>query len=163
MALNRLTQAASHVTGQVAPPYPFDPLNEVEIESAVALIRKRLEIVTFNAFTLWEPRKAEMMAWLKDPQNTPRPHRVANVVCIGKGSKVFDGIIDLTEGRVLSWSITNGVQPLITMEDLQIVEAIVRKDPKVVEQCDILEIPSESMHKVYCDRKSCIGNSLWLY
>ena len=41
----------------------------------------------------------------------------------------------------------------ITMEDLQIVEHVVRKDPKVIEQCVISGIPKEDMHKVYCDRK----------
>ena len=39
------------------------------------------------------------------------------------------------------------------MEDLQIVEHVVRMDPKVVEQCGIIGIPKEDMHKVYCDRK----------
>ena len=39
------------------------------------------------------------------------------------------------------------------MEDLQIVETIVRKDPKVIEQCGLVGIPPEDMHKVYCDRK----------
>ena len=38
------------------------------------------------------------------------------------------------------------------MEDLQIVELVVRKDPKVIEQCRIIGIPPEDMHKVYCDR-----------
>jgi primary-amine oxidase len=38
------------------------------------------------------------------------------------------------------------------MEDLQIVESIVRKDVKVIEQCGIIGIPPEDMHKVYCDR-----------
>ena len=42
----------------------------------------------------------------------------------------------------------------ITMEDLQVVEHIVRKDPKVIEQCGIIGIPPEDMYKVYCDRKS---------
>ncbi len=40
------------------------------------------------------------------------------------------------------------------MEDLQIVEHVVRKDPKVIEQCVIIGIPKEDMHKVYCDRES---------
>jgi primary-amine oxidase len=40
------------------------------------------------------------------------------------------------------------------MEDLKIVEKVVRKDPKVIEQCKILGIPEHDMHKVYCDRKS---------
>ena len=39
------------------------------------------------------------------------------------------------------------------MEDLQIVEHVVRKDPKVIEQCGIIGIPKEDMHKVYCDRR----------
>lgn len=39
------------------------------------------------------------------------------------------------------------------MEDLQIVESIVRKDPKVIEQCGIIGIPPEEMYKVYCDRE----------
>ena len=37
------------------------------------------------------------------------------------------------------------------MEDLKIVEGVCRKDPKVVEQCGVLGIPPEAMHKVYCD------------
>jgi primary-amine oxidase len=39
------------------------------------------------------------------------------------------------------------------MEDLQIVESVVRKDPKVIEQCEISGIPRSDMHKVYCDRE----------
>lgn len=41
----------------------------------------------------------------------------------------------------------------ITMEDLQVVEHVVRKDARVIEQCGIIGIPREDMHKVYCDRK----------
>lgn len=37
------------------------------------------------------------------------------------------------------------------MEDLQAVEAIARKDPRVVEQCVVSGIAREDMHKVYCD------------
>ncbi|KAI8940668.1 hypothetical protein NX059_001938 [Plenodomus lindquistii] len=151
MALDRLKQAASHLTGIGAPPHPFDPLTGPEIERAVAIIRTEHSEVFFNAVTLLEPRKAEMMLWIKDPEHTTRPHRVADVVCIGRGSKVYDGHVDLDEGKILSWELTDGVQPLITMEDLQIVETIVRKDPKVIEQCGLIGIPPEDMHKVYCD------------
>lgn len=37
------------------------------------------------------------------------------------------------------------------MEDLQIVEGVCRKSEAVIEQCGILGIPREDMHKVYCD------------
>jgi primary-amine oxidase len=126
MALDRLKQAASHLTGQVAPPHPFDPLSELEIEAAVALVRKEHSDVFFNAVTLWEPRKAEMMRWLKDPENTPRPARVADVVCIGRGSKVFESIVDLTASKVLSWEQKDGVQPLVGVCVRQHVELCLR-------------------------------------
>jgi primary-amine oxidase len=113
MALDRLKQAASHLTGQAAPPHPFDPLTESEIEQAVAVIRKEHSDVFFNAVTLWEPRKAEMMKWIKDTQHTPRPSRVADVVCIGRGSKVFEGIVDLKEDKIINWEQKDGVQPLV--------------------------------------------------
>jgi len=47
----------------------------------------------------------------------------------------------------------------ITMEDLQIVEHLVRQDPKVIEQCGIIGIPKEDIHKVYCDRKRSLASS----
>lgn len=37
------------------------------------------------------------------------------------------------------------------MEELQAVEYVVRKDPKVIEQCEISGISRDEMHKVYCD------------
>ena len=117
MALNRLKQTAAHVAGHGEPPHPFDPLSGAEIEQAVAIVRKDNPGLFFNAVTLWEPRKADMMAWLADPVNAPRPHRVADVVTIGRGSKVYDGIVDLTEGKVLSWELTEGVQPLVSLSE----------------------------------------------
>jgi len=113
MSLERLKQAAAHVTGLGQPPHPFDPLSETEIEQAVAIVRKEYSNVFFNAITLWEPRKAEMMKWIKDPEHTVRPHRVADVVCIGRGSKVFDAIVDLKDGKIVKWETTEGVQPLV--------------------------------------------------
>ncbi|EMF11742.1 peroxisomal copper amine oxidase [Sphaerulina musiva SO2202] len=151
MVLERLQQMAAHVTGQPTPIHPFDPLSSEEIAAAVAIVRREHPDVHFNAVTLWEPRKAEMMKWLASPETAPRPHRVADIVAIGRGSKVYDGQVNLQERRLVSWQLTEGVQPLITMEDLQIVETVVRKDRKVIEQCGILGIPPQDMHKVYCD------------
>lgn len=151
MVLERLQQMSSHLTGQTAPVYPLDPLSSEEIAKAVAIVKREYPNVHFNAVTLWEPRKAEMMKYMANPETVPRPHRVADVVAIGKGSKVFDGLVDLNESRIVKWELTDGVQPLITMEDLQIVESVVRKGAKVIEQCGMLGIPPQDMHKVYCD------------
>jgi primary-amine oxidase len=153
MVLNRLKQMAFHMDASIHIPHPFDPLSAAEIDAAVALVRAERGPLNFNAVTLWEPRKAEMMPWLADPENAPRPHRVADIVAIAPGGKIYDGVVDLNEKRIVQWQHTEGVQPLITMADLQAVEVLARQDPKIIEQCGILGIPPEDMHKVYCDRE----------
>lgn len=113
MVLDRLKQFAQHVSGTTPSPHPFDPLSAFEIEKAVSLIRKEQGLLAYNAVTIWEPRKADMLAWLIDPDHTPKPHRVADVVAIKKGGTVFDGLVDLDEEKVLRWESTEGVQPLV--------------------------------------------------
>ena len=113
MVLDRLKQVAQHVAGTLPQPHPFDPLSAAEIETAVSIVRKEHSSLYYNAVTLHEPRKAAMMAWLADPDHAPRPHRVADIVAIGRGSKVFDGLVDLVEGKILRWESAEGVQPLV--------------------------------------------------
>ena len=141
------------VSGSAPPPHPLDPLSTAEIDTAVQLIRQQHGNLHFNGVSLYEPRKAEMVAWLADPENARRPMRAADVVAIAPGSKVYDGIVDLDQKKIIKWEYTPGVQPIITMEDLQEVEHIVREDPEVIRQCEIIGIPRSDMHKVYCDRK----------
>ena len=113
MVLERVRQMTGHLTGQLPLPHPLDPLSGREIKRAVDIVRGEHEGLFFNAITLWEPRKKEMQAWILDPDHTQRPRRVADVVAIGGGSKVYDGLVDLEEGKSLSWELTEGVQPLV--------------------------------------------------
>ncbi|RYP58508.1 hypothetical protein DL769_008924 [Monosporascus sp. CRB-8-3] len=131
--------------------HPFDPLNVDEIRAAITIVKKAHGDVFFNVVSLHEPRKVEMKAWLEDPANSPRPRRIADIVVIAREGKVYDGLVDIAEGKITKWELLDGLQPIITMEELQAVEAICRKDPKVIEQCEISGIPKEDMHKVYCD------------
>ena len=113
MVLDRLKQVAQHVISNPPIPHPFDPLSATEIQDAAATIAKEHGPLYYNAVTLLEPRKAEMLAWLADPDHARRPHRVADVVAIAKGSKVYDGLVDLEERKVIQWESVDGVQPLV--------------------------------------------------
>ena len=127
------------------PTHPFDPLSAAEIEAAVAVVRREKcaigELFHFNAVSLAEPKKAEMLAWLEQPESNPRPKRIADVVALGKGM-VYDSLVDLDEevevenginghsngdlngeskegekkklkGKVIKWEGVEGVQPLV--------------------------------------------------
>lgn len=118
MALDRLKSVSQHLTGG-APPHPFDPLSNAEIESAVQIVRKEHGQLAYNAVTLWEPRKKEMLKWIEDP-STPRPARVADVVAIAPGGKVVEGLVDLKAGKVLKWDTLEGVQPLVSFGKIQL-------------------------------------------
>jgi primary-amine oxidase len=94
-------------------PHPLDPLSESEIEKAIGLVRKAHGEGFFNVVSLHEPRKAEMLAWLEKPNEAPIPKRVADVVVIAPGGKVYDGLVDLTEGSIQKWELMQGVQPIV--------------------------------------------------
>lgn len=132
-------------------PHPLDPLSLEEIETVITAVKKAHGDLFFNVVSLHEPRKAEMTAWLANPKYAPRPTRVADVVVIAPGGKVYDGLVDVKTATITSWELLDGLQPIITMEELQAVEHVCRKDPAVIEQCVISGIPKEDMHKVYCD------------
>jgi primary-amine oxidase len=94
-------------------PHPFDPLSLAEIETAINVVKKAHGDVAFNVVSLHEPRKAEMMAWLAAPDTAPRPARVADLVVIAPDSRVYDGLVDINEGKVTKWEHMEGVQPIV--------------------------------------------------
>jgi primary-amine oxidase len=114
MAANRLKSLTSQVSGSAGLPHPFDPLSIAEIEAVVAIVRKEKGEVFFNAVSLKDPPKKQMLAWLADPVNTPRPVRIADIVALKTGSKVYDGLVDLAQGKVVQWTLLDGFQPLVS-------------------------------------------------
>lgn len=113
MALDRLKSIAHHVTGSSPAPHPFDPLTNAEIEKAVQTVRMHHAKLNFNAVTLREPPKKEMLQWLEKPPQTPRPARVADVIAIAPGGKVCEGLVDLENETIIKWEALEGVQPLV--------------------------------------------------
>ncbi|TGZ77872.1 hypothetical protein EX30DRAFT_310760 [Ascodesmis nigricans] len=145
----RLSQLAAQLASRPTPPHPLDPLSASEIEYVVAVVVKEKGQLNYNAITLSEPKKKDLQAWIAAPGAATRPKRQAEVVALGRNQEVFDGVVDIDDGKIIAWEKLEGVQPLITMEDLQDTESYVRADPKVIEQCKILGITD--MSKVYCD------------
>lgn len=129
--------------------HPLDPLSVSEILSAVSVVRQHHGNVDFNTVTLLEPPKSRLLKWIAQPKDENLPQRQADVVAIDRDGKVFDGHVDLTTGKIVSWEHTEDVQPLLTLEDLGGVEEALRKDAGVIEQCRLVGV--NDMSKVYCD------------
>ena len=96
-------------------PHPFDPLSPAEIDAAVKIVATEHVGLFFNTVALWEPRKADMMKWLAD-QKSEAPHRVADVIAYTRGKGAYEGLVDLTDRKLLQWNKLEGVQPLVRIK-----------------------------------------------
>ncbi|KAM0283123.1 hypothetical protein ACHAQH_002603 [Verticillium albo-atrum] len=151
MASHRIQQFAGHLSANRPAKHPLDPLDAYEIEIVVSIVRSQKGNVHFNTVTLHEPRKQDMLRWLANPASTSVPTRVADVVAVNRSGQVYDALVDLDQGIITKWEALDGVQPMIIVEEMINVEHILRKDPRIIEQCGIIGIAPEDMDKVYCD------------
>ncbi|KAM0742919.1 hypothetical protein ACQRIT_003096 [Beauveria bassiana] len=130
--------------------HPLDQLSMQEISHAVKMIRDKASPaeVKFNCVTLREPRKAEYAAFKAG--SGPRPERKAFAIIIQRGSNsCAEVVVNLTNSTIESWKPVSEVAPTLTLEDLDVMERISRKDPRVIRACE--EIGITDMSKVYLD------------
>jgi primary-amine oxidase len=136
-------------------PHPLDPLTTDEVIQTASLIRKdkgETDFI-FNTITLREPPKDVMMAYLDWDKTASKPEsieREAFVIIIERPSgHVHEAIVSLTQNKIKSWMNIKGVQPILTLDEMGEVEAMVIKHPLVAAECAELGITDMSM--VYCD------------
>jgi primary-amine oxidase len=133
--------------------HPLDPLLPSEITLVARTVTASLKgdkKVIFNTITLLEPPKDVLQKHLLGRGS--KPPRKAEAIVIGVGNGQISEVIVSIEGgkgKVEDWKDVSGVQPTITLEDLNSTEDIIRKDPGVIEQCKISGVTD--MSKVYCD------------
>lgn len=102
----------------------------------------------FNSITLIEPPKAEYTAF-RD-YGTPRPTRRSLSIVIPRGTQeVVEVTVNLASNTVESWREIKDVMPILTLEDLDVIERIARVHPRVIEACK--EIGITDMSKVFFD------------
>lgn len=96
--------------------HPLDPLSPDEIRVAVQLMKAdgRLTAAAFPLIVAAEPPKAEVTAWTPDRVLVRRARAVAMA-----GAHVFEIGIDLTAKRLTSVVERAGVEPPITMSEIE--------------------------------------------
>lgn len=131
-------------------PHPLDQLSIVEVPAAAQLIRQHAspKILKFNCVTLREPKKLEYAAYRQG--KAPRPDRCAFAIVIEQSSgQVSEVVANLTKSKVDEWKDITDAMPTLTLEDLDIMEQLSRKDPRVIKACEGLGITD--MSKVFID------------
>ena len=113
--------------------HPLDPLTGDEIRATVAVARRDREVGDrwrFASIELREPSKATVRAYTDgDPID-----RAARVVCWDPdGGAVYQGLVSLTEDRVVSWRLEPDGQPNMTNDEYYEADAALRRDPRVIE------------------------------
>ncbi|KAK4216807.1 copper amine oxidase [Rhypophila decipiens] len=134
--------------------HPFDPLTPEEIKLSAHILRQHVSSsdIVFRVVTLWEPPKAEMIAFL-DRENALRgalhkdnpshPSRCARIQAyINKKFCEFKVNLDIC--NVISEEILHGRQSHIDSDLMRKVELACLADPRVQDKISQLKLPQNS-------------------
>ncbi|CUM63485.1 uncharacterized protein PRCAT00001061001 [Priceomyces carsonii] len=154
--MERLQQLAKQSLSASSPPlppaHPLDPLSPQEIYAVSSLLKAKHsgKKLTFNTITLREPPKKAYYDWKE--KNGALPPRMAYFVIVEEAvSALQEGVIDIPSQTIIELRLVEGVQPILTPQDLQRTEEIIRKDPEVIRQCVLSGVPESDMNNIYCD------------
>jgi primary-amine oxidase len=113
--------------------HPLDPLTADEIRAVGAIVRRDREVGDrwrFASIELREPSKATV----REYRDGDGFERAARVVCWDRDDgAVYQGLVSLTEDRVLSWRLEPDGQPNMTNDEYYECDAALRRDARVIE------------------------------
>ena len=112
--------------------HPLDPLDEHEFRHTAAILRRDEELGEswrFAAIELLEPDKAAVKAWRP---GDPIPRTAFAVLWNRADNQTWEGVVDLTGDRVVSWIEVAGVTPNFTVDEYHEVDDAMRAHPDVI-------------------------------
>lgn len=117
---------------QAVPTHPLDPLDKDEMGRAVAILKADGKLNAGSRFallTLQEPAKADVLNW---HPGAPLIRRASAIILDKDRNQTFRAVIDVTDGKVESWTELPGVQPAVLIQEFDTAPKIVRKDPRFI-------------------------------
>src|ERR1700712_2912473 len=118
---------------RTAPPpatHPLEPPTAEEVTAATTLLKEAHGLAATARFVfvhLHEPTKTALAGWSPE---APLP-REAEIVLYERGERMlYEAVVSLSEGTVLSWRARPGVQPPVMGEEFFATEDIVRADAR---------------------------------
>ena len=112
--------------------HPLEPLDAHEFRLTAGVLRSELDLSDswrFASIELKEPTKVEVKAWRP---GSPVPRAALAVLWNRADNQTWEGVVDLTGERVMSWTLVEGVTPNFTVDEFHEVDAAMRAHPDVV-------------------------------
>lgn len=124
------TIAAASAASQAPARHPLDPLTAAEIETASTLLAASGKVpqgALFPTIVLHEPSKDEVRGFVP---GAPIRREAFAVVFDWAANRTYEAVVDLVNGRVVSWAEVPGVQPPLLPSERALVPRLVRADPR---------------------------------
>lgn len=112
--------------------HPLDSLSGEEIGQAAALVRSAHDLgpgMRFETIVLDEPESREIEA---HEAGQPADRRAFVAAYDMASGELFEAVVSLSRGKVLSWTPRPGAKPRIGPDDFLLAEEIIIKDPRFV-------------------------------
>jgi primary-amine oxidase len=113
--------------------HPLDPLSEDEFRSTAAVLRRDKGVSAawrFASIELAEPPKVEVKAWRS---GHPIPRRSLSVLWEKATNDVYEAVVDLVAGEVVSWTHVPGVCPNFTVDEYHDIDHVLHEHDGVRE------------------------------
>lgn len=110
--------------------HPLDPLTADEINQATRLLQESGKLnasCRFPAVMLHEPSKQAVLGW---HPGDPLARQAEALVLDVEHAKLFQAVVDLQGGRVVSYTMQPGAHPGVLNEEFEEPRAYVRADPR---------------------------------
>ena len=112
--------------------HPLEPLGADEFRLAARVLRSEQDLSDswrFASIELKEPPKAEVKAWRP---GDAVPRTAFAVLWNRADNQTWEGVVDLTGDRVVSWTHVPGVTPNFTVDEYHEVDEAMRAHPDVI-------------------------------
>ena len=112
--------------------HPLEPLGADEFRLAARILRSEQDLSDswrFASIELKEPPKAEVKAWRP---GDAVPRTAMAVMWNRTDNQTWEGVVDLTGERVVSWTHVEGVTPNFTVDEFHEVDAAMCVHPDVI-------------------------------
>jgi|tagenome__1003787_1003787.scaffolds.fasta_scaffold20945197_2 primary-amine oxidase len=132
------SRTESAAQGTAPRPHPLDPLTATEVEAATAAVKAAkglADTARFVYVSLYEPSKAEIIAYEAGNGAIPPPPRLVKVIIRERSQRTtYEAIItldaDAQVAALTHWRQVPGVQPSVMLEEFFAAEDLVRNDPR---------------------------------